>query len=54
MQRPTTFHLENKKRKDSLVGVRWSGGMGLHTIRSIAQILLLGTPFNVRAVRVRG
>ena len=45
MQRHSTSHLENKQN-NYLVGIRWLGGMGLHTTRSFAQIFV-GVVFNV-------
>jgi hypothetical protein len=33
-----TSHLENKNKRSFSVGIRWLGGKGLHTTRSIAQI----------------
>jgi len=35
-----TSHLENKIKRGFSVGIRWLGGRGLHTTRTIAQILV--------------
>ena len=42
MQRHTTTHLENKKRKAFQWKTSWLGGTGLHTTSSTAQISLGG------------
>jgi hypothetical protein len=40
MQKHTKTHLEGENRMGFSVGIRWLGGMGLHTTRSIAQIFV--------------